>query len=300
MKYGVLYFSYANLFSNGIAERDKHVSVNLGDYMQSLAIRNLYRKMEIPAGDIVPIDRDTVASYDGEPAILVMNGCFFRWSFPISHKIIPVFIGFQAEEAIVSEFRAYFAKYAPIGCRDETTRRHFEAHGIDAYVTGCLTLGFDERTQAPKTRRIIVPYGTGAGALPGEALSFVQNDMLADAEFVFQRRIFSGCPLSDDDMRSAEDYARYLLGYYIRYASMVITPLHHAAAPSMACGIPVVICRKKPDSRFTYLERIIPVHVSPDFLAVDWNPAPVDMGAVRKTLMDGAAIAVRKAVGSIV
>ncbi len=299
MKYGVLYFSYANLFSNGVAERDRHISVNLGDYMQSLAIRNLYRKMEIAAADIVEIDRDTLASYDGEPAVLVMNGCFFRWSFPISQKIVPVFIGFQAEEAIVGEFRDYFRKHAPIGCRDETTRRHFEAHGIEAYVTGCLTLGFDRRTQEPKTRRIIVSYGIGAGAMPGDALFFVQQDVLADVEFVFQRRIFAKFPLSDDEMRSAEDYARYLLGYYIRYASMMVTPLHHAAAPSMACGIPVVICRKKADSRFTYLEKIIPVHIAPDFAAVNWNPAPIDMDAVRKTLIGGAAVAVRKAVDSL-
>ena len=293
-KFGVLHYSYAGLQDQVVAKVG-HASVNLGDYMQTLAVRGLYRRMGIADDDVVAIDRDTIQSYQGEPVILVMNACFFRHSFPISDKIVPVFIGFQTQEKIIVEFTNYFRQYAPIGCRDTATCALFEKHGIAAFVTGCLTLTFESRPDLRSRNKIVVAYGSGAGAFPVEALASMPAELGKNAEFVFQRQIVQEWPFSAETMRKNERFTSHLLNYYREEAALVVTPLHHAAAPCMASGIPVVLCRKKADPRFGYLSSLITVHIAPNFSAIDWLAKPVDISEVKVKLMETAISSVSAA-----
>ena len=286
MKYGVLVFSYSDLgiFSQHLQKRG-HISINLGDNIQTLAVRRLYRQLGIGEDSIVPVDRDALSSYDGEPLALIMNACFFERSFPVPEQIVPVFVGFQCKEPIIAGNLDYFRKHQPIGCRDRDTAALFARYGIEAFVSGCLTLTLRQRKAGRRRTKVLVVYGSGAGALPTEVLRYLPEEMFTHLEFLSQRQIVHAHPLSAADMQAAEDYASYLLGYYKRNAALVITPLHHATTPCIAAGIPVVLCRTADDPRFSYLRELLPLYLPADFHRIDWNPPPVDIGSRRDRLV---------------
>lgn len=285
MKIGILRFSY-----HGFAHFAQSLAVagvfdaNVGDNVQSLAVRRLLHSLGVPEAEILPVDRDTLRSYDGPPVRLVMNGCFYASCFPLPPQITPVFVGFQAKEPVIAAHRDGFAGHQPIGCRDAVTAAAFQAHGIAAEVTGCLSLTLAQRDAAPPRPHLKVVYGTGAGAFPWEVLRQIPPRLLSRAEFVYQRKPVHHLPLRDEDQAGAEAMAADLLDRCAREATLVVTSLHHAAAPCIAIGIPVVLCRRAPDARFSFLETLLPVHVRPFDAPIDWSPQVPDLGALRSDL----------------
>jgi hypothetical protein len=109
-------------------------------------------------------------------------------------------------------------------------------------------------------------------------------NLLQDAEFVSQRIPVFEFPLGTERRRQVERYAEVLLDYYSENAALVVTSLHHAAAPCMALGIPVILCRQQMDDRFSYLAEFARVHTPDNFDEIDWNPGPADMTSVRRSL----------------
>jgi len=297
MKFGAPAFSYKN-FRHFARDRVKSgfYTINLGDNMQTLAVKALYGKLGISEGDVVSVDRDSMASYTGSPVCLIMNGCFYRWSFPIPENIIPVFIGFQAREDVISEFVDFFKRHEPIGCRDQVTADLFQKHGVAAFTTGCLTMTFGVRRSPPANGRVLIVYGSGAGAIPQGILKHIPGHLLDNAEFIFQRKVVHSYPLNETEMEHAELYARHLLRDYRHRASLVITPLHHAAAPCMASGIPVIICRERDDPRFSYLRTITRVYLPEDFPNIKWDVKPVNIAPIRKAMIEQTKVALDAAI----
>lgn len=269
-------------------------TVNIGDYMQTIAARNALLKCGIAADEIIPIDRDKIRDYRGGKIIVVFNACFYNHCFPIPENVIPIFVGFQASEDVVSENVDYLRSFEPIGCRDVTTSNHLKKHGVSAYITGCLTLSFDKRPIDPVDGRTVVVFGDGSGTLPGGALVNMPDQLYDRLDFVFQRRPVHRLPLSEQEMREVEQHARSLLDRYRSSASLVITPLHHAATPCMSSGIPVILCRENVDDRFSFIRNMIPIHTPESFDKVDWHPSAIDLEAVRTGLLSQ----VREAVSS--
>jgi hypothetical protein len=87
-------------------------------------------------------------------------------------------------------------------------------------------------------------------------------------------------------MVEAELHAQYLLKDYRSRASLIVTPLHHAATPCLSSGIPVILCRQNDNTRFSYLREILPLHLPPAFPSISWDAAPTDIDAVRAALID--------------
>lgn len=283
MKYGVLTFGYAGLADTDAARVNllRH-GVNLGDNVQTLAMRRLLGVFGIAPGDIIDVDRDSLSSYDGPPVRLPLNACMGDHAFPLSPNVHPVFIGFQAKPATIAAQADLLRRHAPIGCRDVATARACRALGIAAEVTGCVSLTLPRRKTQPRRPCVMVVQGALAGRFPGEALLKMPADLLARAEFVHQRRLVARLPLAPQDRQDAEDVTAALLRDYHDRATLVVTPLHHAAAPCMAMGIPVVVVRRKPDPRFSLLETLLPVHLPPFDALIDWSPAPVDVAPVAR------------------
>ena len=152
MKYGYLEFRYNTRRSFEACEgEESDVTINIGDNIQSLAIRSLLSRLGIDDGDIVGINRDDLANYDGEAVMLVMNGCFYPHCFPLPASITPIFFGFNTNSAnLIRKNKATFKKHEPIGCRDSATKELLLKQGISAYVTGCLTLTLEQRTHSPE------------------------------------------------------------------------------------------------------------------------------------------------------
>ena len=153
MRFGVLDFSYATFdhFEEAMRVAGSY-SVNLGDYAQTIAARQAYAQLGVPADQIVPIDRDTLNQYSGQPAVLLMNGNFHEHSLPASEAIRPLFAGFSAFEPTFARHQAWLKRFAPLGCRDPHTARLARSYGIDATTTGCVTLTLPRREREPAQR----------------------------------------------------------------------------------------------------------------------------------------------------
>ena len=155
----------------------KRASSNIGDYVQSLAAINIYRKIvqdfnnkkynikefldlliknEIPNFNIVLIKRDNmheIENYNGlNKIITIMNGWWMHpfnekgdISFNIPKNIIPIFISFHVanENLLQNQYIDELKKYQPIGCRDLKTTEKLKNKGVNAYFSGCLTTTID-------------------------------------------------------------------------------------------------------------------------------------------------------------
>lgn len=288
MKFGVLGFGYENFgYDRQVADRG-YFTVNLGDNTQTLAAHHVYRQLGISDNDIVRVDRDTLPAYSGPPTVLIMNGVFLDWSFPVPPTIIPIFVGFHAKESVIKGNIDYFKRHEPIGCRDSGTTALMQSYGIEAYTSGCITLAFPRREQAPVRPKLLVVYGGGAD-LPSEILRLAPPNILATAEFIFHRLPLGSFPLSERDLLLVETYEEDLLRQYRERATLVLTCLHHVATPCLAMGIPVIVARRHLDVRFSFLEELIPIYTTEKLRSVDWQTGPVDIDHIRIALIESVA-----------
>lgn len=156
---------------------EKYDSKNLGDYIQSIAQINFYRKLLNRYYDIeldienfiekifinnfkdfkfVFIARDNLIDsanlYKDDNIYLIMSGWFLETppedtelQWPPPENIIPIFVSFHIanEKLFNQKYISYFKKHQPIGCRDLTTKERLKKNGVEAFFSGCLTLTLD-------------------------------------------------------------------------------------------------------------------------------------------------------------
>jgi hypothetical protein len=286
MKYGYLEFRYNNRrgFKAGGGE-PSDVTINIGDNIQSLAIRGLFNRLGIPDSDIVGINRDDLPNYNGESVMLLMNGCFYPHCFPLPPNIKPMFFGFNTDSApMVRKHHAMFLRHQPIGCRDEATMRILLKQGIQAYVSGCLTLTFKKRPAQPEDGRVVIAYGRGAGEFPGSLLPYMPPALLKDAVFVYQREPVKVMPLGPAEIEEADAIARRHVDFYVGKAALIVTPLLHVASPCLGMGIPVILARKDRNPRFTAINRLTPLYTPENFRLINWSPGVVDVQPVQQAM----------------
>ena len=134
MKYARLIYGYNRCQSMN------NQYANIGDYMQTFAIDELYEYMKIPQSDIINVGRQELVSYDGEEAILPMQGWFGYVKgldiFPLSTKLKPVFFGYHSVDKRNYQNLELYRKNGPIGCRDESTYKIMQRKHIDSYISG--------------------------------------------------------------------------------------------------------------------------------------------------------------------
>lgn len=162
--------------------------------------------------------------------MVVMNGWFTHeaTNWPPSDKIIPLFFGFHLTPDAAPFFarhRDYFAKHAPIGCRDEATAGVVRSWGVDAYVSGCATMTFPTRSVEPEDPKLVLVDQTAKHFLKSEKKGSV--------------RITHKFPAYVEKNSLKLDMARTLLDFYRDNAGMVVTSRIHCAMPCAAMGIPV-------------------------------------------------------------
>lgn len=236
---------------------EQRTKFNVGDYVQSLAARQY-----LPRVDHL-LNRERLAAYRGEPTALILNGWFTnepRGWCP-APAIDPLFVSFHlnsmAEKALLSGANLeYFRRHAPIGCRDRDSVRRFQAAGVDAFFTGCLTLtlsgyaepaadrketilvdhdlGLRVQSRVPWLRRLLSP-GCRSKMRRREALHAFFSPALLDAS----PRVTHSLPprtLTEDQKFDAADA---LLRRYAR-ARLVVTARIHCALPCLAMGTPVL------------------------------------------------------------
>lgn len=285
-KTGILEFRYGH--SENFAKRLRRkgsYTINLGDWIQSLAVQRLVESLGPSGGEIIKIDRDSLPDYQGPPVRLIMNACFLEHCFPIPPQVEPVFIGFQTSSSgLIREYLSDFKAHQPIGCRDTATRNLFREQGVDAYITGCLTMTLPLRDERPAVAKTFFIGGEGPGKMPKSLKRQTPSQVTRTSVYQHQREPVTSLPLNDKDALRAAELAAELLATYRREASLVVTPLLHAAGPSLAMGIPVILARKDERDRFTAINRLLPVYTPGDFDAINWNPARPEIENLKQCL----------------
>ena len=243
---------------------------NLGDYIQSIAIRQF-----LP-DNFIFIDREKVKEYDGAQIALVLNGWFMTHpeNWPPSNKITPLITSFHInhtvrDKILTKEGIAYLKKHQPIGCRDYYTLAACESKGIKAYYSSCATLALDKKTYIdPKFASELLVAGVLDRILPVfiwnrkkiiNSLFFNLISLLKLPYAIF-RLVFSRIKLRkllSKDFKKKVNYSNQV-GKFSAYseeerfkkaeehlkkianAKMVITSRIHTALPSLAFGVPVL------------------------------------------------------------
>ncbi len=272
VKYGLIVYKDTH---GGHTQRKDEALFNVGDNIQMKAMARIYtEEMRIPPTDIVKIDFHELDTYKGEPVILPVNLYFFgcgdgrtRW-FPASPCIIPVFISVHfSANYLRQEEIDYLRTYAPIGCRDEYTLQTMRKYGIPAYLFGCITATLPKREENACRNKI---YCVDA---PDEALQYLPESVHSDIEY--KCHVVRGFYSSEMFLRM-DQMAEQLLREYCAQAALVVTSRLHCAAPCMAMGIPVVLAAEELSSRFSWIDRLLPVYTKERFSEICWNPKPVE------------------------
>lgn len=260
MKYGVLVHKYTH---------------NIGDDIQSYAT-----SLFLPRVDYM-IDReelDTFQSENNELVAVIMNAWFLwkKWNWPPSNCIIPKLTGVHVASwgidnwgsPIKDEFfdgigGEWLNSYGPVGCRDNHTLEICKKYGIDAYLSGCITLTLPKQEKIKSEKEYIC---------------------LVDLPYMVERKLrkqAKRCNLDAKVIRHTLDYdsdnltwqerkekVEELLTIY-QNAKCVITIRLHAALPCLAMEVPVLCIRDdiKENDRFSPYNDFLNCATFKDFLS---------------------------------
>lgn len=274
MKYGLV------TYGQNRVQIGTQLVLNVGDYMQWIAIANLYQYMNLGKEDIVELSAEDICTYSGEKLILPINYMWADLSYnqyvignhvSFSDDIIPVFLGISFKKGSwdwTNEWIGYFKKYEPIGCRDYATWKKLNELGIKAYLAGCLTatLPTKERVEGKVTYFVEAP----------KALEkYIPDELKKKSKFVrHQMRV------TEDEFygkAGGMEKSKEFLDEYSRDAKMVVTSRLHCALPCMALGIPVILAKEYFGYPFDLQRKFLPFYSYKDFGNIDWHPKKIDL-----------------------
>lgn len=256
--------------------------IGVGDYIQLLAIDNLYKQMGIR--DVVWIDLDQIATYKGEYLILPINQLLggSLWldqdgNFLFSEKIIPVFLGVSLRKGFF-KFTEHnlniLRKSAPVGCRDYYTYKEVSSYDIPAYVSGCLTLTLPKSKHLGGKKTLLVD-------VPKSVETYLPKNVL-NGEIEVKQQVFEVSDTEFQDREFARKLTQQVYSYYVENAKLIITSRLHCAAPCMALGIPVILVKQYRGYTFDWLEKFINIYTEENYAEVDWNVSNVDLEKYKK------------------
>ncbi len=228
-----------------------YATTNIGDDIQSLAASQ-YLDAALPL-DL--LDRDALAGLSrSAPRRVLMNGWYAHRgaegeTWPPSTAIVPTLVSVHVTAAAARNLLSpagqdWFRHHGPVGCRDDATARLMQRHGIDAQVTGCLTLTLKSPANADAPRHAV--WAVDLDVVSAEVLTASCARLALEVprprthEFAIGRR--DGLFRLLLAARLLHDYAR---------ARLVVTSRLHCALPCIAMGTPVVMVVPDPqDPRF--------------------------------------------------
>lgn len=289
MKYGVL---IVTAFSTA----DDRAFVNLGDQMQSEAIRYIYQKMGIPERDIVEIELNDLIGGHTPPAAeqeyvilpininLELSG--FARIFPLPPHVIPVFLGlsFYASTQLPRELVDYFRCYAPIGCRDESTLQLIRQYHIPAYLFGCVT--------ALLPRGYKAPGKNGAVFFVDVPESFEEYFKSYGKTFDRIERVTHIRPVGGIHGQAyMRDETKTLLERYSSEAELVVTSRLHCMSPCLAMGVPLIPVTDNISTRMAWIDRYLQIYTPKTYSEINWRGQVVDYEDKKQQML---AISVRR------
>lgn len=232
---------------------------NAGDYIQSLAAARFLPRVD------KYINRERLSEYRGEPVKMILNGWFMHRpaNWPPAHSINPLLTSFhlncQAKDQVLTKKGIeWFRSNGPVGCRDQYTREVLSEHGIDTYMSGCLTSTF-ENTYGYRTSDVY--FADVLFRVPGwntsarTAREFLKAVFYGDVVKLNKRTQLLEQIFTADLLKNAKQISHYhtarhseaerfnvaksLLEKYAT-AKLVVTSRLHCAIPCLAFGTPVI------------------------------------------------------------
>lgn len=280
MKYGIL--------------RNTVPMINIGDHIMGLAIERIYDEMHIPEEERVDILQTDVHCYDGEYVVLPMT-MYLDYSegytFPLSRRIIPVFIGIHmlAEMGDLRYMNQY-QNFGPFGCRDEATMLSMRKNGLDAYISGCLSmLSVTRRSEACIGDKVFLVD------VPNSLYDYIPQNIMNDVEVLSHIFDYSKMKMSEkESQKLGTQLAIERLEYYRQHAKLVVTSRLHCALPCLSMGIPVILVRAEIpqryqsafDGRFAGVDKFIKLYTEREFSNINWEPTPVDLEEIKRMQMN--------------
>ena len=278
-------------------------TVNLGDYIQTLAVEAFYDQY-FPDAEKITLDRDELAFYSGKPALTIMQGWFSvpgNLDFIPGPNLIPVFIGthfsLDIRKELVSPSSGFLDRFhnQEIGCRDYSTMNYLRAFGGTAYLSRCLTLTFPRRTDSPEKQKTIFWVD-----VPDEISSLIPSVFHQNVEVVRQRAI----PYQPGRESTFRQKAAELLKKYRDEACCVVTTAIHCAMPCASMGIPVLFLKFSDKNtaieRWSALHGIIPVYTRDDLengAIPNRIPDPPELEELKKNILRNTYLSCLKAMG---
>lgn len=279
MKFG----RFTSWYDDVALNMNSKVMANIGDNVQTYAIDYLYKYMGIPQKDIIDINYTGLSDYKGDYVIVPMAQALSNYKrynvFPLSEKIIPFFISTAQCDEECDEILHLFQQYQPIGCRDEVTMRLMRKKGIQAYLSGCITLVLplrDNRIKRNKVFFVDTPY---------ELEKYIPNNIKKNSVYVTHAYEYHKLPVDDKERKRLDNIAREQYRQYYEEAALVVSSRLHALAPCLAMGIPVIAVSHNFDYRFSWLDKFINLYYEKDFANIDWNPQVVNIEQHKQKLI---------------
>jgi len=266
---------------------------NLGDHIQIIAGQEALARLGYETGSLIDRD-DEIASapsnQTGNTGIL-LNGWFKsnpeQW--PPHPRLTPVYFSFHARPFQAPSLTGpaaieHYRKFGPVGARDRYTENLLRAHGVDAYLSHCLSLVLPRRLPRPDTQTETYVVSRDRRVLD-QLPSHIQ-----DAHFISH---YTGTA----DFAENLQRARNLLDLYRDRAKLIVTTMLHCALPAIAMGIPVVAFYPPNDGaqhasdreRFSSLAELIRVFELSEAGEVDWAGYRADVSRIKLHLIEKLA-----------
>lgn len=277
MKYGYMFYQ------KPLKPQMKTRPVNLGDPIQSYAVKCLYREMGIPEEDIIPVPRYDITNYDGEECVCVINSAsnyeelaYDSYFMPPSKKIHAIPMSLHLHRELPDDELEFYRNCGGVGCRDLSTVEYLRSLGVDAYLSGCLTLTFPRRTKEQEAKANKIYFLD----VPSDVMKIVPEDIKSEALTLSNILRFNN-PGNANRISIEDTYEEHRKGEeriaLLRdTAKLVITSKLHVASPCLAMGIPVILAKEHFGDRFGFIDRLIPTYTPEYYAEINWNPTPVD------------------------
>jgi hypothetical protein len=242
--------------------------------------------MGIPEKDIIWIETSDVSSYDGEECIFPIMSFLnnIEMTNGYSPRLKPVFICYVTNAPLTSREIGILKQHEPIGCRDQFTLNYCKEAGIKAYFNGCITSLLPTSHEKRQDRVIL-------SDIEPPLLPYIPEDYISVSRNVCHVGKISG--LAEYQNRALE-----LLELF-RRSKLCITSRLHCASPSIAFGTPVIFAKKVLSSRFSWIDRLVPVYSENEFSSIDWCPHAVSYDEQKSVIMQLVTKRIMMACGDV-
>ena len=281
-----------------------HGFVNLGDYIQTLATRNVLSDLNSNC-KFSYWDRDCLSFFKPpekkQLLVCIMQGWFSHsLNFLPNQHIKPVWVGTHFDKYTQNFLKELVCvkRVNPeleIGCRDLYTQKFCQTIGVKSYFSRCLTLTFPQRQNINAADKVYLVD------IPERYKQYLPKKILDEGIQIEQKWVNRSNQFWKDSLNEAE----LLLNKYKTDAKLVITTALHCAAPCVAMGIPTILIsdnEQENERRFSALRGILPFNTIKDLAdgSVNFEPEPVEIEPLKMAIKENLKLSIRKELGNYI